>query len=1653
MPKYYKKYYCHIDRLIYFLIFLSFTALHSQVVKVFDLNSSNYPNVTSKFIYLDEFNNQVQSNFDIFLSENAKQVSNLNITHFNSQPIDYSALLSIDISESVNGNSLEIVKSFLSEIITITDTSKGELALQCFNNFNYLLSSYTKNTENLLLTLPNIKPYGTTDFDNCFLNENFSAKNIIKDAKHKKYIVLVNDGTAPISETEVSKLLTDNNITLFVITINTKTPKILQNLVDLSSGYSFDFINSKESAANIARIINYLMKGLKPSELSWFSDECGLEKKLFCNITSTGISDFSNYSIKESQIPKLIITPQNYDFGFVQQGTPKDQKIKIKASGKDFILSDYLDNNIFKLLGLTKNHLLKNGDEIEVIVRYQPIDTFYTNSEIKILANSCFEDIIYLSGGSPLSNPKNPSLKVVYPNGGELLNAGGSSIIKWSGILNTDTVSIEYSIDNGKIWTNLTNAATGKEFLWSPIPNINSKECLIRIKQNATIRDFSKVIRLPQYMNEIISINWTNDGKELIVSTKDGFIRVWDIEKLQVNRTIAENINQIRKAALNDNNQYISVLTDTSTVIPIYDKQNGGLISILEGDGSPLTDISWNETGNLIAASTKTGKIILWEYPSSTPQLIINSHQKSLTSISFSKNGTLISVGTEDGFTKIFELNGTLKHNLYNYDYKINNVDWNSSGSVIAVAGDNENIKIWDLASENNVLTINNKIKPTNFISWQPDNSQLFSLQNNNSIYIWEPANGNLKYEFPLHSGIVNCISWNKTGDLIASGSKNGEVFIWSPKDIPFEKKSRQEDVSNSVFTISLPMVISKAVNFGTVEIDEIAEIQVAEFLKNISDNSIRVDSIVLHGDTKNYFELQFDSLRTLNKNDIFNLNATFAPNKIGVFADTILVFLDYKVEIVPIFGICIEKILTVSPNFLNFDSLNIFEISNSQSINLKNNSNTEITITTPVLFGDVDNSYTTEMKNNISIPANSSVNIDFNFTPKTKGIKPVFCEIGNLTNQSKQKILLYGTATAPKIEFDSIVNIGSVQCLGYKDSIITIHNAGNGSLFIKNFSNSNSNFKLNPNLSEYTIKSNDSLKIEITFSSNDYQINYDTITFTTNATETGQNNWKYFFEAKRDTLNLELSENSLLFYDVSINTPTTRSIFLKNTGTTAIDFPFPIDFTYFEIDKVESGMINPNETVELIIKFKGAANIGLYHQNYDFITNCGNIFPLKMVAYIGNNNSFFNTVSSIDFPAVICDFSLVDSTIIIRNTGTTPLLIHKFSLTDDLNFIVDLPNKEIVLLPDEFIDFVVYYTPQSVNIHNAELIFETNASNSIEGLNKIKLSGKKEKLYFEVLSDTINFIDVLENIPTDSTFFIKNTGTIPVEVNFSNLIYFEILNSKPIIIQPNTEIEIFIKFKSGKDGDVFQEELFIEDSCNNKQVVILSANVTGFAPAGLSIGKYQAEPGEIIDIPIILYSPKETDLPDVIGYTATLSLNSTLLVPQNSSIIQKLSNNTREIEIEILKNGEWQLGEVARIKFKATLGDTNQTELKLSNVNAINSVIKVESTDGLFELNGICIDSTERLIEGNNILRLLQNYPNPASVNTSIAYEIIEDGWHSLEIYNYFGQKISVLISEYKKAGVYNLIFDVRELPIGTYYLLLTTPSQQRSRKLVIIR
>ncbi|GEM_PF-500161 len=292
----------------------------------------------------------------------------------------------------------------------------------------------------------------------------------------------------------------------------------------------------------------------------------------------------------------------------------------------------------------------------------------------------------------------------------------------------------------------------------------------------------------------------------------------------------------------------------------------------------------------------------------------------------------------------------------------------------------------------------------------------------------------------------------------------------------------------------------------------------------------------------------------------------------------------------------------------------------------------------------------------------------------------------------------------------------------------------------------------------------------------------------------------------------------------------------------------------------------------------------------------------------------------------------------------------------------------------------------------------------------------------------------------------------------------FRFINSKSNILKPQEGVEVSLRFIPLENGDQ-NSTAFFEFQGNNSPLKI---PMVGFGlaakpdTASINLQNVSGAPGDIINLPIVLKKVSENPLDlNLKGIKTFLRFNATMLEPISGFISSRIEEGDRIIELDLQipddkksqilsPNNEIEIGSV---RFKVALGNDTLTNLSLENLSPIgDSKINVDVTNANFSLNGYCKEGgVVRLFDGKGKLALSQNSPNPADIKTEIEFELLEKGSTKLYIMDGTGKIIKYVIDKDMAVGKHKIEFSVADLPSGSYFYVLTTPSQEVIRRMQI--
>jgi hypothetical protein len=111
------------------------------------------------------------------------------------------------------------------------------------------------------------------------------------------------------------------------------------------------------------------------------------------------------------------------------------------------------------------------------------------------------------------------------------------------------------------------------------------------------------------------------------------------------------------------------------------------------------------------------------------------------------------------------------------------------------------------------------------------------------------------------------------------------------------------------------------------------------------------------------------------------------------------------------------------------------------------------------------------------------------------------------------------------------------------------------------------------------------------------------------------------------------------------------------------------------------------------------------------------------------------------------------------------------------------------------------------------------------------------------------------------------------------------------------------------------------------------------------------------------------------------------------------------------------------------------------------------ESIDLNLFVEGLSTGVNEKSGYRSNTFSLSQNYPNPFNPSTEIAFNLAEQSFVTLKVYDILGREVAFLVNEEKPAGIYRINFNASELGCGIYFYQLKAGIFSETKKMTLVK
>jgi hypothetical protein len=1649
------------------LFIISIYSIFAQSLTVFDIDTSAFPTMKAKFYAFDADGKQITnlSPSDFSVTENGIIRTVLSVSC--PAPKDPGAISSVlvnDVSGSMCGGPLDMVKTASNTWIDMMNLKSSECAITSFSDYNYLNQDFTTDKNKLINAIQSLSCINGTDYNAGMLTPAAGGIPIVKTGKHKRIIVFLSDGY-PNFEPNTSQIISQalqNNIIIYCIAINNPAAACMKEFSNQTGGLYFENIKSTTEIKDCYRKILFNATNLNSCSIEWESvTQCSYSNiSALIKLTSNGTKDSVIYKVPLSFVANLRIIPNGVYFKNRAPGFKYDTTVTITAINSDFkIINITSSNSIFSVTPSSLN--LKSGESKPLTISYTPVDSNTVFSNFNVISDLC-PATFYANGIFTSKRKVSQTLKLTNPNGGEQYVVGSDSIITWEGISPSDKVILEYSIDSGKTWIKITDTATNLIYYWKNIPKTPSNKCLMKISP---------------YSNDSPEIEWkkcfgggANDQANSIQETSDGGYIVagstnssdGDVSGLHWNTFTDYWVVKLTKDGVIEWQKCLGG-SDDEVAYSIEETRDGGYIvagSARSSDGNVTGKILPGDVEDFwVVKLTKDG-IIEWQkcLGGSSADIAYSIHQTN-------DYGYIVAGYTCSSDTDVTSKHGTNGDNdcwivkLTSYG----SIDWQKcfGGSdkdwANSIQETSDSGYVVACAARSNDGDVIGRHGP-----WNSEDFWILKLTSSGSI-AWQKCLGGTGADIPYsiqqtydRGYIVAGVTWSEDGDVIGKhfGVDSWIVKLTSSGNIEWQKclggflgyqespSVQQTNDGGYIFASYLDSLtgnltgnhgyleylVVKFTSMGTIEWQKSFGGSLEDKAKSIqqtNDGGYIVAGYTLsnngdvtgnHGGSDCWIvKLAPDNNNT--QSDISDsLWAIVSPITLTKDIDMKQCLLGKAKDSV------ITSFLTNTGNYkCRFDSIYFIGADSSA-------------------FGITSGIPPFELA------SGTSKDVEFRFVPSRVGEH--YAQVVVITQSDILITNIKGEGVLPQLEIvNKLIDFGRVYVGSQKDTIqaVTIKNVSNYPLSIINTKHNKPNdydFSTLAGGGAFTLQPGDTCKMNLRFKPSDKGRTSGTLEF--------------YYNGLGSPAVVQLFGNGIIKPKIEASDSLTTNIYcgseiydtilISNSG----DEPLIISEADLSGQNPDEFIINSNSlplTIDpgyssrLLVKFLpkslGSKTAELVLKSN---SNPDSIFTVHLIA-IKDSISIVPSFSNIDL-GILCPNETKDTVFNLKNMGT---LGSGVSINSSGLFDINPTTQELNIGEASQISLHFKGLPGEGDLSEIIHVIDQTCGFEIKINVKAKIEAPRIETNDLILSSIIGSY-------IDSMILLKNNSDRNVLIINPPIIAdprFTLINPQfPMTIPAQGSQSLTIRYSPIDKTTLTTNMILYGEPCNVSKEIIL--NGTNYIPV-LQVGNAEAFPSDIVIIPVYLNNPIVVANTSITEIKTDLTFNSTLLYPlsEAAGTIQK-ENRTISLSIPYDKTNKTAHKD---IRFRAALGNDSTTSLALTNISATGTTIEMKNIDGTFTLLGVCHEGGPRLYIPTGKAEIMMIKPNPASDELNIELNLIESGETSLDIINSQGIVLDKIKLDSDITGVKELKISTNGLSSGFYLIKLQTPTVISTKNVLIYK
>jgi len=285
---------------------------------------------------------------------------------------------------------------------------------------------------------------------------------------------------------------------------------------------------------------------------------------------------------------------------------------------------------------------------------------------------------------------------------------------------------------------------------------------------------------LTGHQQPVSAIAFSPDGRQLVSSSFDKTIKLWDTNSGKCVKTLLGHRNRIWTVAFSPNGRQIASGGDDNHT-KIWDLERERCIKTIVGHTNAILSVKMSSDGSYLASGNEDTTIRIWSIDREKIVQTLREHTNRVWSVNFSPNGRLLASGSADYTVKLWDWQvGNCLNTLRGHHSWVWRVIFSPEGRTLASTSYDQTVKIWDIDTGACLTTLKGHTSPVIYADFSPNGKLLVSCDFAGIIKLWNPRSGEYYRDIGEHSNSVWSVTFSSDGKWLVSASYDETIKLWS---------------------------------------------------------------------------------------------------------------------------------------------------------------------------------------------------------------------------------------------------------------------------------------------------------------------------------------------------------------------------------------------------------------------------------------------------------------------------------------------------------------------------------------------------------------------------------------------------------------------------------------------------------------------------------------------------------------------------------------------------------------------------------------------------------------------------------------------------------------------------------------------------------